>query len=417
MKNALSLAVLLLIFSAGYAVAQPPKKQTVDVSANENIQNKTLYGNIEVQNKEDKTSLGKALSSLILSVVKRNAKGEIEQFVLDKGRTITDDYSAMLTFPDLHESYIVNYIYEQKKYPKFNMKKDDINQFVLRKAKDGWDYSLAVKNRKGKIVLMSDFLIGSVSSNVLVTGEISDGSLTAKFHGKSTDYLTGKIPTKGSLHLQLSKSSVATDVPYQITFPNEIGWYGTNGVFVVEKASEFKGQYCRVTELLSARSWYARYPLTINASGKNGSNGRNGYSGANGINSYSYKDKNGNYHTINGTCGSRGGNGGDGEDGDDGGNIIVYLDNTMLKTDVTLLSNGGKGGSGGRGGSGGVHGAGSGCYGVAASGANGRNGKDGKKGEYHLIPIDAAPIKDLHKRVTVYTHEPSISLYRTVKKK
>ena len=414
-------SLLLIIIVATNMMAQPPQRQEIDADeTGDELYQKSIMGKVEVEvaksqiRTKDLTGMLKTLSD---KYVQTNDTGAVVGFNVSNSYTKFTDNSLSISFPELAGSYSGSAPAYAKRVPKFNIKKDNINNyrlgFINQRAR-----TVTMLNKRGnKSIDMTEFEFTKISENVRI--DKYEKYQMAVIEGRPIKYLNGEIPMSGEIGLRHIESSQQVDIPYTITFGSSINWYEKNGVFVAELILiDNNARYCHVTELTTGNSWYLKLPFKIFANGHDGQNGRNGYSGVNGINKSTYTDKKGVTHTIYGTCGSPGGDGGNGTNGGNGGFVLVYLDDNILSDMVIINTVAGKGGKGGIGGSGGVHGAGSGCVGVAPRGADGRDGSDGKPGGSAVISIPAAEIKAVSEKLETTTYLPYLRInYPEVQKK
>lgn len=376
MKHSASLAVLCMVISSIFG--------NIPVFGQSNL-DKLKAGYVQTENGTDVTGFS------------CRAQGKV---LIDK--------SLVLSFPELDKTQL-NYEWLQKKYHKFNVKKDNMDRFMLSKPIDG-RYEFFVFNKLRYVCDMSEFSFAKSTRNMSIaeSGEVQRASVA----GTPKDYMDENLPFKGELTVAHKKNpAIQKSIPFTVSLSDSIEWNSNDGVFVVERIEGKNKTYCHVTELMSGTTWFVNYPFCIDASGKDGKNGQNGMSGANGINQYTYKDKDGVQHTTSGTCGSNGFDGKDGEDGGNGGHVVIYVADNLQQENIKVLTNAGKGGRGGRGGQGGCHGIGSFCgYGRADNGRNGKNGEDGLNGTSEILTISAKPISDFHASCESRIERPCVQL-------
>ena len=413
-------SLLFIFLFATNLMAQPPQRQAIDADeTGDELYQRSIMGKVEVETPRSQLTtkdLTGKLKTLSDRFVQCDQTGAVMEFVVSDVHSKFKDNSFMLSFPELASSYFGVSPAYAKKVPKFNPKKDNINNFRLGTINQHARIVSMLNKRGNKALDMYDFGFVKVSENVKIEDYMNYQE--AVIQGEPMEYLTGALPREGEIGLKHLLSAQQVNIPYKIEFGDVISWNERDGVFLVELLLlDGEARYCHVTELLTANSWYLKVPFTIFANGMNGRNGRNGLSGTNGINKSTYTDKKGVTHTINGTCGTRGGNGENGTDGGNGGTVLLYLDDNMLSDMVRVNTAAGLGGKGGRGGSGGVHGVGSGCLGVAPRGLDGRDGSNGKPGESAIISVPVAQIKAASEKLPTITDLPYLKFNYPVNQK
>ncbi len=392
-QHIFTIIILSLVAYQGYA--QVPVRQTSDLEPDmQNVfSDKRKMGNVEIV----KTSTGKTIRSTNLRIKQLRDR----YCNVDNNGRITDikplkikfeDKSLFISFPGIPKDKVGKIMWpRQKKMLKFNPKQDNIENFRINMENpNGLKISVLKDNEKR--MAPEQFGLFPVSKHFHFPKGVS--GIQQIVHSYSPfDYLEGRIPFGGMFMLAHQKSGEYVEIPFLVSFSNRIEWIGRDGVFVVRFLKKVNGKrFCHVRELRSGHSQIVTLPFVINACGEKGADGKDGIDGIDGMDAVTVVNKDGSTTTIKGICGTRGFNAESGEDGGNGGNVLVILDNRMKKTDVSIITDGGKGGRGGRGGKGGKHGNGSGCFGSAPNGSDGADGHDGNAGEQEIIRTETTVV-------------------------
>ena len=283
---------------------------------------------------------------------------------------------------------------EPKHYTKFNPKKDDITDVVVRKhyGSDGYEYEFTVVHHNGKECDMNEFSVRIEGDN-LVYREGTGLYDYYDVNGSIKDYLDGTLSKEGDIVITHIQSNTSTKIHYEFLFRSSMNLPGRDAAYLFEpvRSNVFENVYA-ILDLQSSDYAVVKGPFLLNTDGRDGKDGRNGYNGNNGLNERDWTDKNGKTHHSNGTCGTPGGNGGNGENGQDGGNSFVFV-GPGTGTSLRVSYAGGKGGKGGRGGVGGKHGKGASCIGTKAS--DGYPGRDGSPGRIGSVQYEYAKYADI----------------------
>ena len=266
---------------------------------------------------------------------------------------------------------------------KFKVKKDRISYAVLRN-----DNEIRIVNHKHKFVDMADFLLTSESEAI----RIEDGNKIV-LNVPVMAIARGEYPLLNKVKCTHIASGLEYNFDVQMSWNKKLHLSGEQHAFALSPiestASDHLGLLC---DLDDKQMMVVTLPLIIEADGLDGKDGKKGKYGANGVDQKSYKDSDGNTHTVAGTCAKPGEDGEDGENGTDGGKFLLCISPELIEAygmdGLIVTVDAGKGGKGGKGGEGGIHGKGSGCNGKAPDGKDGKNGKDGKKGDFLYVLTD-----------------------------
>lgn len=268
---------------------------------------------------------------------------------------------------------------------KFNPKKDRISYAVVQEKN-----KICIVNHDHKLVDMSEFRLSCEDDNIVIDGN------AITFKAPIHTIAAGEYPWLYKIKCEHLLSDAKYTFDLQLVWPKSANLSGQLRSFSLtplkSTAADNLGMLC---DLDARRFMVVQLPFLIEADGVHGADGRNGHTGAAGTNQRTWKDKEGNTHTVNGTCGKPGEDGTDGQDGTDGGRFLICVSPDLVAMygleGMVITIDAGLGGKGGKGGAGGKHGTGSGCSGKAADGKDGRDGKDGKRGDflYVLADVDA----------------------------
>lgn len=284
-------------------------------------------------------------------------------------------------------------IKKTKRYEKFNPKKDDISDVVIRRSsmEDAVHYEIVVLHKNRKLCDMNEFSVRFDSDNMKYVPQKDYDKY--EINGTFRDYLDNKSPKDGNIVITHLKSGLSTTIHYSLSvISNSYNAPGEDCAYLLEFLKSDMGKnYYYFLNLKSGDLYVVKEPFKLDTDGRKGRDGHNGQNGVNGTNEYDWTDKEGKKHHSKGTCGSAGYNGENGENGQDGGNSFIFLERNCSDSALTVTYKGGTGGKGGSGGLGGTHGKGSSCSGYKAlDGYRGSNGVDGKNGsvQFQSLTLD-----------------------------